>query len=98
LTDYVKVDARVICATRRDLEAAIQEHRLRDDLCHRLVVAHIEVPPLRNRTGDVELLADYWGELGGGSMPPGFRERLRASLAQQRSRAPQRRGPHDRVG
>jgi two-component system response regulator HydG len=78
-TDYVKVDVRVICATRRDLEAAIQEHRFRDDLYHRLAVARIELPPLRNRTGDIELLADYfWGELGGGSMPPGFRERLRA--------------------
>ena len=75
---YLKVDVRVICATRRDLELAIQERRFRDDLYHRLAVARIELPPLRNREGDVELLAQYfWGQLDGGSMPSDFLEKVK---------------------
>ena len=75
---YLKVDVRLICATRRDLELAIQEGRFRDDLYHRLAVARVELPPLRHREGDVELLAQYfWGQLGGGPMPSGLLENLK---------------------
>lgn len=75
---YTKVDVRLVCATRRDLELAIQEGCFRDDLYHRLAVARIELPPLRNRSGDVELLAQFfWGQLGGGSIPPGFIENVK---------------------
>jgi DNA-binding NtrC family response regulator len=75
---YQKFDVRVLCATRRDLEQAIQLGRFRDDLYHRLAVARIELPPLRNREGDVELLAQYfWGQMGGGVMPSQFLENIK---------------------
>lgn len=63
---WQQVDVRVLAATRRDLDAEVQAGRFRDDLFHRLAVARIELPPLRNRHGDVEVLARHlWKQLGG---------------------------------
>ena len=61
-SSVVKVDVRIIAATRRDLDRAVTEGKFRDDLFHRLAVARIELPPLRDRAGDVELLIRYFGE------------------------------------
>jgi len=62
----IRCDVRILAATRRDLEQEVQAGRFRDDLFHRLVVARIELPPLRKRAGDVALLAKhFWKTLGG---------------------------------
>ncbi|HEY3815970.1 MAG TPA: sigma 54-interacting transcriptional regulator [Polyangiaceae bacterium] len=62
----IKVDVRVLAATRRDLDHEVQAGRFRDDLFHRLAVARIELPPLRRRAGDVPVLArHFWRALGG---------------------------------
>jgi transcriptional regulator with GAF, ATPase, and Fis domain len=63
----IVVDVRILAATRRDLDRQVQADRFRDDLFHRLAVGRIELPPLRQRRGDVALLAHhFWRQLGGG--------------------------------
>ncbi len=54
---WIKVDVRILAATRRDLDREVQAGRFRDDLFFRLAVARVELPPLRKRHGDVERLA-----------------------------------------
>ncbi|HEY0711297.1 MAG TPA: sigma-54 dependent transcriptional regulator [Polyangia bacterium] len=69
---WTKVDVRVIAATRRNLEHEIRKGAFRDDLFYRLVVARIELPPLRARGDDVKLLAGvFWNQLmpSAGPMP-----------------------------
>jgi transcriptional regulator with GAF, ATPase, and Fis domain len=62
----VRVDVRLLAATRRDLDKEVECGRFRDDLFHRLAVARIELPPLRKRVGDVRLLATvFCVDLGG---------------------------------
>jgi DNA-binding NtrC family response regulator len=56
------VDVRVVAATHRDLRSSVAAGSFREDLFWRLNVLHLEVPPLRDRGGDVELLADAFLE------------------------------------
>lgn len=56
--DPIKVDVRVIAATNRKLEEDVKKGSFREDLYYRLHVIHIEMPPLRARSGDVVLLAN----------------------------------------
>ena len=61
-TDTLNVDVRIIAATNRDLEGAIRAGTFREELYYRLNVLPISVPPLRDRSGDVPLLAQYFLE------------------------------------
>lgn len=61
-TTPIHVDVRVLAATHVDLEAAVAEGRFREDLYYRLNVLKIKTLPLRERQGDVEILAKYFFE------------------------------------
>ncbi|MBX3210461.1 MAG: sigma 54-interacting transcriptional regulator [Labilithrix sp.] len=79
-TGWIKSNVRILAATRRDLDREVQEGRFRDDLFFRLAVARIELPPLRERGADVELLARaFWASLGpsAGPFPAEFLTRYR---------------------
>ena len=57
-----KVDVQVVAATNVDLEKAIAEKRFREDLYYRMSVMRIHLPPLRERTEDIRVLAEYFIE------------------------------------
>ncbi|MDD9866616.1 MAG: sigma-54 dependent transcriptional regulator [Verrucomicrobiales bacterium] len=59
-TEEHKVDVRIVAATNRDIIEAIEEGEFREDLYHRLNVVQLRVSPLRDRDGDVVLLAEHF--------------------------------------
>ncbi|MGH7143362.1 MAG: sigma-54 interaction domain-containing protein, partial [Planctomycetota bacterium] len=56
----VRVDVRVLAATNRNLEKGIKDGSFREDLYHRLNVVTIDIPPLRERNGDIDLLTRFF--------------------------------------
>ena len=56
----IRLDVRIVTATNKDLQELIKQNLYRDDLYHRLNVVVIDVPPLRERAVDIELLATYF--------------------------------------
>ncbi len=59
-TKPIKVDVRIVCATNRNLEEAIEENKFREDLYYRINVFPLFIPPLRERLNDIPGLADHF--------------------------------------
>jgi DNA-binding NtrC family response regulator len=79
----IQVDVRVIAATNDDLEKMIEQNSFREDLFYRLNVFAIELPPLRERKGDIPYLANYYREMFNielGKNVEGFTERAMAAM------------------
>ncbi len=84
-TRSIKVDIRVIATTNVDLGSMVDEGKFRSDLYYRLNVIPLALPPLRERAGDIALLAHYFAEKFAGKtgrpvqrLSPEFLDRLRA--------------------
>ena len=58
-TEPIPINARIVCATNKDLESLVREGKFREDLFFRLNVVRIHIPPLRERKDDIPLLAEW---------------------------------------
>ncbi len=58
--ETIKIDVRIVAATNKNVEEAVKKGTFREDLYYRLNVILIETPPLRERVGDIEFLADVF--------------------------------------
>jgi transcriptional regulator with PAS, ATPase and Fis domain len=58
--ELIKIDVRLISATNQDIQEALDNDKLREDFYYRLNVVNIHIPPLRERDGDIYLLANYF--------------------------------------
>jgi two-component system response regulator AtoC len=82
--ESTRVDVRIISATHRNLRERIKDGRFREDLYYRLNVLDIEIPPLRERRGDLPLLLQYFLNkfTQAGKQPPSISPRAWAVLSQ----------------
>lgn len=69
----LSVDVRVVAATNQDLEEAVKAKQFREDLYYRLNVIRIDLPPLRERAGDISLLIRYFMNKYSGKMNKNIR-------------------------
>lgn len=86
--EEVKIDARIVAATNKDLEPLIAAGQFREDLYYRLNVVPISLPPLRERPDDIEALARHFLVLAAGEGLP--RRQLTADAAELLARQPWR--------
>jgi transcriptional regulator with GAF, ATPase, and Fis domain len=85
-TSSQRVDVRIVAATNRALEDEVRAGRFREDLFHRLNVVRLQMPPLRERIADIQLLADHFLETFAvqfGKPVRGFDARAHAALLSQ---------------
>ena len=59
-TETTKIDVRIVAATNKNLEELVAEKKFREDLFYRLNVVSMHLPPLRDRSEDIPLLADHF--------------------------------------
>lgn len=76
----ISASPRVISATNRDVDAMIEDKRFREDLIHRLSSVVVEVPPLRERTEDIQELVEHEVKQLGGTASQLFAEDMRAEV------------------
>jgi DNA-binding NtrC family response regulator len=79
-TSMIDVDVRLVSATNRDLREAVARGQFREELYYRVNVIAIQLPPLRDRAGDVELLARAFLRKYGGGRVGGIDEAAMAAL------------------
>ncbi len=75
--EFKKVDVRVVTATNKNLSEMVKEKTFREDLYYRLNVVKLSLPPLRDREGDIVLLAKYFAEAEGVALTNGVVTNLR---------------------
>lgn len=83
--ETIRVNIRVIAATKKDLAVMVAEGTFRDDLFYRLNVVPLDVPPLRERKEDIGLLAEYFLERSAANLNRGNLAISQAAVARLRS-------------